>query len=322
MKIIISGVAGFIGSNLAIYLIKKGYKVVGIDNLSYGRLSNLKSIEHKKNFEFIYRDLTNPLIFRNISGDILVHLASQKIPRYSNSLLTLEENNLMLKNVINKCLIDNIKLVYASTSDVYGKNTKIPFSENSDLCLGPSYIKRWSYAVSKIYGEHLVIAYHNQYNLVYSIARFFGTYGENQNLTWWGGPQSVFITCALKKIPVEIHGDGQQSRTFTYIDDTISALMNLIIEEKSNNEIFNIAGNPNEEIKIIDLAKLIWKLINGKKIKPKIKMIPYSTFGNYEDVSRRVPDISKIKEYFNFMPKYNLEKGLNRTIKWQSEFVF
>lgn len=317
MKIIITGVAGFIGSNLAIQLVKENHKVIGIDNLSYGNLSNLKPIINSSNFEFIYGDITNPTVFYNVHGDVIVHLASQKIPRYSNSLKTLEENQIMLKNVINKCLSDNIKLVYASTSDVYGKNTNIPFNEDSDLCVGPSVVKRWSYAVSKIYGEHLIIAYNQQYGLVYSIARFFGSYGPNQNLTWWGGPQSVFINSALKKIPMEIHGDGKQSRTFTYINDTIAALKNLIFIEKSNNEIFNIAGNPNEEIKIIDLAKMIWTIINGPKNKPQIKLVPYKSFGSYEDVQRRVPDISKIKRMFNFSPKYTLEEGLKLTIKWQ-----
>ncbi len=321
MKVIITGVAGFIGSNLAIRLLKENHEVIGIDNLSYGSLLNIESIKNSRKFKFIYGDITNPAIFYDIKGDIIVHLASQKIPRYSNSLRTLEENQAMLKNVINKCLLDRIKLVYASTSDVYGKNSKIPYKEDSDLCLGPTVIKRWAYAVSKIYGEHLIIGYNQQYSLCYSIARFFGAYGINQNLTWWGGPQSVFITNALKKLPLEIHGDGKQSRTFTYIEDTISAFKHLILDEKSNNEIFNIAGNPEEEIKIIDLAKMIWKFINGDKIKPKIKIIPYSTFGNYEDVRRRVPDISKIKSMFGYSPKYTLEKGLKITIDWQSNYI-
>lgn len=321
MKIIITGVAGFIGSNLAINLVRDKHYVIGIDNLSYGNINNINCLKNKNNFTFIYGDIVNKSILNHLKGDVVVHLASQKIPRYSNSLRTLEENQVMLKNLIDKCILDKIKLIYASTSDVYGKNSKVPFNENSDLCLGPTTIKRWSYAVSKIYGEHLIIAYNQEYNLKYSIARFFGSYGPNQNLTWWGGPQSVFITSALKKDFIEVHGDGKQTRTFTYIDDTIKGLKHLILDDKSNNEIFNIAGDPKEEITIYNLAVLIWKLINGNRSKPKIRLIPYTNFGKYEDVKRRVPDITKIVSFFNYKPVFNLISGLKKTILWQRKII-
>jgi UDP-glucose 4-epimerase len=179
-------------------------------------------------------------------------------------------------------------------------------------------VKRWAYAISKIYGEHYIIANHHEYGLDYTIARFFGSYGYNQNLTWWGGPQSVFINNALKDIPLEIHGDGKQTRTFTFIKDTIDGLSRCIFHEKASAEIFNIASEPKEEISILDLGKLIWKLVQGEKSEPKINFIPYSTFGNYEDVLRRVPDITKIKSMLGFEPKYNLAEGLAETIKWQA----
>lgn len=315
MKIIITGVAGFIGSNLAKRLIKMNHEVIGVDNLSYGNLENISEIQNNDKFTFIYGDICNPTFLKNISGDIIVHLASQKIPRYSNSLRTLEENRIMLDNVLTKCISDRIKIVFASTSDVYGKNSIVPFSEESDLVIGPTKIKRWAYAVSKIYGEQFIIANSEQYNIKYSIARFFGSYGYNQNLTWWGGPQSGFISKAFNNEPIEIHGDGLQTRTFTFIDDTIDQLLFLILNNKSNNEIFNIAGNINDEISILDLSKLIWSMINKNEI--KLEYIPYSTFGNYEDVRRRVPDIRKIINFSGVMPKYNLIEGLQKTIEWQ-----
>ncbi len=319
MTILITGVAGFIGSNLAIKLLGLGHKVIGIDNLSYGFRRNLELIISHSNFDFIDEDFRKYDSIKNIEADALVHLASQKIPRYTNALITLSDNSIMLKNAIDKCVKDKIKLIYASTSDVYGKNPNIPYSEESDLTLGPTTVKRWAYALSKIYGEQYIIAHADEYGLEYTITRFFGSYGPHQNLSWWGGPQSLFIASALSKSEIEIHGDGLQTRTFTYIDDTIDGLVKCIIEEKSKNEIFNIANNPNEEITILALGKLIWKLINKDEVPPKFKFIPYASFGKYEDVRRRVPDISKIKSLLNFSPKHSLTDGLKQTIVWQKK---
>lgn len=320
MKILITGVAGFIGSNLAIRLIKRGHSVIGIDNLSYGFTRNLESINQHSNFKFILGDIANPLILNDVKVDIIVHLASQKIPRYSNALRTLDENYLMLRNVVQKCILDKSKIIFASTSDVYGKNPNIPFSEKSDLVMGPTTVKRWAYALSKMYGEQYIIANHDEYDLTYTITRFFGSYGPHQNLTWWGGPQSVFIERAIHNEPIDIHGDGSQTRTFTYVDDTVSALILCIENENSNNEIFNTGSKANAEISIKNLATLIWRLINGEDSEPKLNIIPYSQFGNYEDVMRRVPDISKLCSAFNFQPSWDLEDGLKQTIEWQKQF--
>lgn len=321
MKVIITGVAGFIGSNLAESILKDGHEIIGIDNLSYGQTRNIEAFKDHENFRFVMGDLANPLIMKDFRADIIVHLASQKIPRYTNALRTLDENYLMLRNVMNKCVIDGSKIVFASTSDVYGKNSQLPFSEDSDLLLGPTTIKRWAYALSKIYGEHLIIAHNDQYGLNYSICRFFGSYGPNQNLTWWGGPQSVFIGKALNKEPLEIHGDGKQTRTFTYIEDTIRGLKHCIFDEKANNQIFNIGSNPESEISITNLARMIWKLIHGESTEPDLNYIPYSDFGRYEDVSRRIPDISKMNQIFGFSPLYNLKDGLTKTIEWQRKIT-
>jgi len=317
MKIIITGVAGFIGSNLCNILLDTGHEVIGIDNLSHGSLDNIKNLLSHKNFTFINENINKDLLLKKLKGDVLVHLASQKIPRYTNALITLEENSAMLKSVIKKCLDDKIKLVFASTSDIYGKNPDIPYSETSNSLLGPTTVKRWAYAISKIYSEQSIIANNDEYGLEYTIMRFFGSYGPNQNLTWWGGPQSVFIANSLENKPLEIHGDGMQSRTFTYIDDTVQGIIKCIFEEKAKNEIFNIANNPEEEITILELGKLIWSLIHGPESKSLINFIPYKTFGNYEDVRRRVPNIEKIKTTLNFMPKVSLKEGMIKTIDWQ-----
>ncbi len=321
MKILITGVAGFIGSNLTKCLLERGHTVIGMDNLNYGFMQNIEFAKDHANFQFIMGDIANPLILKDVKVDIIVHLASQKIPRYTNALRTLDENYLMLRNVVQKCIYDKSKILFASTSDVYGKNPNIPFCENSDLVMGPTTVKRWAYALSKMYGEQYIIANHDEYNLTYTITRFFGSYGPNQNMTWWGGPQSVFIEKAYKKQPIDIHGDGSQTRTFTFVDDTVSALVLCIENEKSDNEIFNTGSVPGGEISIKDLATLIWKLVNGKDSEPQLNYIPYSTFGNYEDVMRRVPDISKICSYLNFQPQWDLEKGLKVTIEWQKKYM-
>ena len=321
MKIIITGVAGFIGSNLAARLLGRGHSVIGIDNLSYGFERNIQSIKGNPNFQFYSGDIANPLILKDVKADVLIHLASQKIPRYTNALRTLEENYLMLRNVVQKCIHDKTKIIFASTSDVYGKNPNVPFNEESDLVMGPTTVKRWAYALSKMYGEHYIIANHEEYGLNYTITRFFGSYGPHQNLTWWGGPQSVFIEKAYKKEPIDIHGDGSQTRTFTFVDDTVSALVLCVENEKSNNEIFNTGSKSGGEISIKDLATLIWKLVNGKDSEPVLNYIPYSTFGKYEDVMRRVPDISKICSQLGYKPEWDLEKGLSVTIDWQKQLM-
>ncbi len=320
MKILITGAAGFIGSNLACSLLRRGHTVTGIDNLNYGFLRNVKSIASNPNFTFINGDIANPLILNDVNVDVIVHLASQKIPRYTNALRTLEENYLMLRNVVQKCILDKSKIIFASTSDVYGKNPNIPFHENSDLVMGPTTVKRWAYALSKMYGEQYIIANKDEYNLTYTITRFFGSYGPHQNLTWWGGPQSVFIEKAFKQEPIDIHGDGSQTRTFTYVEDTVNALVLCVENKNSDNEIFNTGGKSGE-ISIKDLAIQIWKLVNGEDSVPKLNFIPYSTFGNYEDVMRRVPDISKICSLLNFVPQWDLKSGLQETIKWQKDFI-
>lgn len=318
MRVLITGVAGFIGSNLAGKLLESGYEVTGVDNFSYGFERNIHKFRKSKKFSFIEGDIRDPGCLKNHRSDVIVHLASQKIPRYTNAFRTLDDNYNTLQKIIQKCISDKSKVIYASTSDVYGKNSIVPFSETSDLVLGPTTIKRWAYAISKIYGEQYIIACHDEFGLDYTIARFFGAYGPNQNLTWWGGPQSVFINKALQKEEMEIHGDGNQIRTFTYIEDTVNALIRMISEPRSENQVFNVGSTLDCKISIIDLANLIWKKINGERMKPVLKFIPYSDFGKYEDVMVRIPDISKMKEYLNFEPVWSLDEGLKETISWQS----
>lgn len=316
-KILITGCAGFVGSNLAKELLRKKYRVIGLDNLSQGPIENIRLLLKNKNFTFQKSDVRDGAkVERAARGaDCIVHLAAYKIPRYGNAMATLKINTQGTEAVLEAARKYNCKVVFSSTSDIYGKNKLLPFNEESDSVLGQTYIKRWAYAVSKIFDEHLCYAYQEEYALSIVILRYFGGYGPNQNLTWWGGPQSVFIAKALRQEPLPIHGDGSQTRTFTYISDMVAGTVLAIEKDEAVGQAFNI-GNT-REIAICDLAGLIWKMINPRK-EPLLNFVPYSSFsGKYEDVVRRVPDISKARKLLGFAPKVDIEKGLAMTIAWQ-----
>lgn len=321
-RIFITGVAGFIGSNLARALLSKGYKIIGLDNLSQGFKRNMRPLLENKNFKFIKEDVRNKNAMDKLAKgvDIIVHLAAYKIPRYGNAIDVLMINSVGTMNALESARKNKAKFVFTSTSDVYGKLSSIPFKEDSDIVLGHSKVKRWAYAASKLFDEHLSFAYEEKYGLKVCVLRIFGSYGPNQNLTWWGGPQSGFITAAFMKKPMEIHGDGLQTRSFTYIDDTVDGIVRAIERKESVGELINIGDN--REISILNLAKLIWKMINGD-LKPELKFITYSTFSgkNYQDVMRRVPDISKAKCLLGFSSIVGLEAGLSMTIGWQRKFI-
>jgi UDP-glucose 4-epimerase len=316
-NILLTGAAGFIGSHLSELLIQKGYKIIGLDNLSYGTLQNLSSVLGHPQFEFIQGDVRNFEILLGLGGrvDAIIHLAAYKIPRYGNALETLDVNVKGIENVLKVSQKVRCQVIFASTSDVYGKNPNLPYSENSDFYMGSPQIQRWSYAVSKILGEHLCFIYSKEHEVPMTILRYFGSYGPKQNLTWWGGPQSIFIDCALRRKAMPIHGDGLQTRSFTYIQDTIEGTLRALEREEAIGKVINI-GNT-EEISILQLGKKIWKFVRGSDA-PLIEFIPYLQFpGRYEDVRRRVPDICLANKVLGFTPRTSVDEGLIPTIEWQ-----
>lgn len=304
MRVLITGIAGFLGINLAREYLKKGWEVHGIDDLSVGERSWLPNAVY-----FIKQNISKEFSLRGIRPNLVIHLASRKIPRDGNSQKGLIENTSGLLRMAKFAYRAKIKFIYLSTSDVYGKNTS--WKEDSDLVMGPTDVMRWSYAVSKIWGEQLLYSMPN--NFKFNIIRLFGTYGPYHALSWTAGPQSVFISQAIKKEPITIHGDGMQKRAFQYVDDAIDGIIR-VAESDYKREVFNI-GNPNESITIDDLSRLIWKLVNPTRMRPAIN-IPHSSY-KYEEIPERVPDISKARELLGFEPKISLEEGLRRTIKWQ-----
>lgn len=316
--VLVTGAAGFIGSNLAEALLARSYEVVGVDDLSAGRIENIDNLRDDRRFTLLIGDVTDKqLVSRAAKGvQCIVHLASRKIPKYGDALGTLLVNAEGAHNVLEAARQNEAKVVFSSTSDVYGKNTK--FDEESDIVLGPPVVKRWAYAVSKAYDEHLCFAYKDTYALRVSILRYFNAYGPHQDLTWRGGPQSLFIDAVLNDKEVTIHGDGAQTRAFTFAKDIVDGTILAMENRKADGEIFNI-GNDKTEISILGLANLIARLA-GNPSGPRIRFVRHEElFGRYEEVPRRLPDISKSRTLLGYVPKIGLEEGLTATIRWQRE---
>lgn len=317
---VITGGAGFLGSHLVDTLLSRGHHVVAIDNLSHGKLENLEQAFQSPNFKFVEADVCDASSIADAvkGAGVIAHLAAFKIPRYGSRINTLVVNSQGTTNMLNAAVEHGAKFVITSTSDVYGKNPQVPFKETDPSVIGESRIARWAYAISKLYDEHLVYAYAEEYGISTSIARIFGSYGPRQNLSWWGGPQSVFIQAILDDAEIPIHGDGSQTRSFTYVDDTVAGLAALVEKPEANGEIFNIGAC--EEITILNLAKLIHRLIEPAH-ELKVKMTPYDSISSgraYEDVMRRIPDITKARTLLGFNPKVSMEEGMRKTIAWQS----
>ena len=320
---VVTGCAGFLGSNLVGRMLAAGHDVVGIDNLSMGRMEHIQEYLADSRFRFIQADVTLPETFAALREQPLglVHLAAFKIPRYGKALDTLKINYRGTECALDYARDWACKAVLASTSDVYGRNPALPFSEEgTDSLIGNSKAPRWAYAVSKLFDEHLALAYQDAYGFPVTLLRFFGSYGPNQNLTWWGGPQSVFIDCVLNDKPIPIHGDGKQTRSFTYVTDTVEGIYQALVREQANGEIINI-GNT-QEITILDLAQRI-KRLSATPGELRIEFIPYQSFTGkkYEDVMRRVPDVTLCERLLGVRARVDIDDGLRRTIEWQRAFT-
>ncbi len=319
MRVLVTGGAGFLGSNLTAELLRNDHEVVVVDNLSMGRIENLDACREEPKFTFLEADVTSPETFKQLSGkfDCIVHLAAFKIPRYGKALDTLQINYRGTECVLDYAKEQNCKCVLASTSDVYGRNPKVPFSEDgTDSLIGSSKAPRWAYAVSKLFDEHLAFAYQDAYGFPVVLLRFFGSYGPHQHLSWWGGPQSVFIDAVFNDEVIPIHGDGSQTRSFTYVSDTVAGIYASVMREEANGEVINIGAT--SEITILELAKTI-KQLSGTPGELNVEFIPYESFtgAKYEDVMRRVPDTSLCKKLLGVEAVVSLEDGLRQTIDWQ-----
>jgi nucleoside-diphosphate-sugar epimerase len=317
MKVAVTGAAGFIGSNLCERLVARGDVVHGIDDLSHGSLENLASLQGHERFRLTQASILDQAMDTVADGaDAVIHLAAGKIPRYGDAMDTLVTNGEGGLRVLRACRDRKVRrMVLASTSDCYGRNPDVPFSEESVSVIGSPRVRRWSYAVSKMFEEQALFAFAERHGLEGVALRLFGGYGPRQNLTWWGGPQSVFIGAALKGEALEVHGTGRQTRSFTYVDDLVDGFVRALDAPAAAGEVINIGND--REITIEDLARMVWRLVRDDE--PKIERVAFASFGRYEDVERRIPDNRKAARLLGHVPAVSLEEGLPRTIAWQRE---
>jgi UDP-glucose 4-epimerase len=311
----ITGAAGFIGSHLTDRLLQDGIEVIGVDDLSRGSLANLDRALPHPGFRFERMDCTRRRDLRAAFDgcDAIVHLAAQKIPRYGGALMTLEANVAGVNAAASVALSLDADLVMASTSDVYGNATP-PFAEDDNLVIGPSTSRRWAYAVSKLYDEHVCLALAEERDLKVTIVRLFGSYGPRNHPSWWGGPQSAFIEVLLDGGTMEIHGDGQQIRTFTFIGDTIEGFVRVLETPEARGEILNIGGN--RPTTILELAGLVQDAM-GLPQPLRATFVPYEALpGKYQDVRKRIPDTRKAEKLIGFRASVSIEDGLEDTVAW------
>jgi UDP-glucose 4-epimerase len=314
----VTGAAGFVGSHLCDRLLDEGCEVVGVDDLSYGSMGNLTSaLEHPK-FEFHVLDCTNRRALRAAFDgcDSIAHLAAKKIPRFGGTLSTLEVNVSGVNAACSVALSLDADIIVTSTSDVYGNATP-PFREDGELTIGPPTTKRWAYAVSKMYDEHVSLALAEERGLKVTVLRLFNAYGPQNHLSWWGGPLVTFVEALLDGEPMEIHGDGLQTRSFTYVSDTVDGFVRALRTPEARGEVVNIGGT--ECISILEVARRVQEQM-GIPQPLRATFLPYEALpGNYQDVRDRIPDTTKARELLGFEAQVSFDEGVRRTIEWHRE---
>lgn len=317
MRILITGGAGFIGSHLAEKLLSFGHHVICIDDLSTGSLDNLAAIREHPNLFFYAETIFNRRLTSDLidNADIVFHLAAAVgVKRIVDFPVRTIETNVEGTEIVLEAAAKNHKRVFiASTSEVYGKSTKIPFSETDDLVLGSTYNSRWAYACSKAIDEFLAFAYFRECHLPVSIVRLFNTVGPRQTGRY-GMVLPTFVRQALLNEPLTVYGTGAQTRCFSHVADIVDGLLLLLDCDQGPGEIFNL-GNI-EEVSINDLAR---KVIAACDSTSEIVHIPYcEAYGiGFEDMLRRVPDITKAREWFGYNPRHNLDAIIDSVVQYE-----
>jgi len=309
MKYLITGGAGFIGSHLTERLLIQGHPVTIIDNLSTGSEDNLLKV--KKNINFHHGNiLDKPLIEELIAeSDYVVHLAAALgVLNIINKPLESLKTNIQGTEVVLEASGKFSKpVLIASTSEIYGKNDKVPLSEEDDRIIGHPLKSRWSYSEAKAMDESLAYFYYLDKKLPVRIVRFFNTVGPRQ-VGHYGMVVPRFVAAALKNDPISVYGSGAQIRCFCHVDDAVDALLIVMASEQAIGQVFNVGNN--QQVSIEELAQKIIEITGSKS---KITKIPYAQAypEGFEDMQKRVPDISKIKDVLGWSP----QKGLDQIIK-------
>lgn len=313
MKILVTGGAGFIGSHLCEELLKRGDQVTILDDFSTGRMENIAHLENNENFRIVRGSvLDEKLVDRVVEKvDCIFHLAAAVgveliIKKPFESLTT---NIKGTETVLEAACRYNRKILITSTSEIYGKNTNGPLKEGDDRILGSPLKSRWSYSTSKALDEILAYIYFKERDLPAIIVRLFNTVGPRQTGAY-GMVIPRFVQQALRQEKITIYGSGGQSRCFLHVKDAVSAMIKLTIKKEAVGEVFNLGSQ--EEVTIEQLAK---KVIAITKSNSDLSFIPYDKAyeEGFEDMIRRVPDISKIHNLINFTPTIDLE-GIIRDV--------
>ncbi len=317
MKALITGGAGFVGSHLAERLLERGDEVYVIDNLSTGSIENIEPIRHRTGFHYTIETILNEPVLAELVDrvDVVFHLAAAVGVRLivESPVNTIETNVHGTEKVLALANKKKKKVVLTSTSEVYGKADAVPFREDGDLVMGPTSKGRWSYACSKAIDEFLALAYHKEKRLPVVVARLFNTVGPRQTGRY-GMVIPNFVKQALLSHPLTVHGDGTQTRCFTDVQDVVGQLAALADEPRAVGEVFNV-GNDHEEVTILDLAKRVKERASSKS---EIVLVPYEKAyeEGFEDMQRRVPDLSKLHALTGYEPQVSLDEILDRVIAY------
>jgi UDP-glucose 4-epimerase len=312
VRYLITGGAGFIGSHLAERLLEQGDRVALLDNLSTGSMENIRHLKGSEHLEYHLDGIENKQLLAELvdDADVVVHLAAAVGVKLivESPVRTIETNVNGTQTVLEAACKKKKLVLIASTSEVYGKNTNVPFREDADLVLGPTTKGRWSYAASKALDEFLALSYWKEKKLPVIVARFFNTVGPRQTGRY-GMVLPNFVKRALDNDAIEVYGDGTQSRCFCDVRDTVEALLRLIPNPKAIGEVVNI-GNT-EEVTIENLAKIVKQRTNSSS---PVKFVPYDQAyePGFEDMMRRVPSNDKLYGLTGFRPQTSLADIIDR----------
>lgn len=314
--VLVTGGAGFIGSHLVESLLARGYRVSAIDNLSTGRLANVSHLIGKEAFHFVRADIQDEQVLDRLASEshYVVHLAAAVGVKLivERPVFTIETNVVGTECVLKSALRYGSRVLIASTSEVYGKGSRIPFAEEDDVLLGSTSKSRWAYAASKMIDEFLGLAYQREYGLPVVPFRLFNTVGPRQT-GHYGMVVPRFVVAAMKGEPITVYGDGTQQRCFCDVSDVVRALVGLLEHPESPGKLFNVGGT--EEVSILELAERAKKICGSSS---PINYMPYSEAyaPGFEDMQRRVPDISRIGAALGWSPEIRLDGILTRVRDW------
>jgi nucleoside-diphosphate-sugar epimerase len=317
-RVLITGGSGFIGSHLTEKLLSLGNEVVVFDSVPISQARNLEKIKNHKNLTYVEGDIRNKKdLEKVITDDVdkIFHLAAiVGVYRYLEDPLKVIDVNIGgTRNIIQLAHKHKTKIIFTSTSEIYGKNPRVPWEEVSDRVLGNTNVERWSYSTSKAACEYMLLGMHKNHGLPITIIRYFNVYGPRQHPKW---VISQNVHKALRGERPLVYDGGRQTRCFTYIDDAIEGTIMAANNPKANGEAFNIGSD--NEITMRDAIELIIK-VSGKKVKWKDVDTKKQFGGKYEDIPRRVPDVSKAKRVLGWATTTPLETGLEKTIGWANQ---